>query len=58
MRFHLKANATFDADDLEDAFLRAAEHLLRLAWPGESDEDIGLQGEVSVTPVRDDTSTA
>jgi len=49
-RFILRADCSFDAEDLDDAFLRLSEHFRRLAEDENYEEGFIETGEIHLSP--------
>jgi hypothetical protein len=48
MKFRLTADATFEAEDLDDAFAKLAEHFRRLSDAGSDGPEIITSGKISI----------
>lgn len=51
-RFILKAHCSFDAENIDDAFLKLSEHFRRLAQDDNYDKFFFLSGEVHLVPLN------
>lgn len=52
MRFNFVANATFEAANLDDAFLKLSQHFKNLAGDIDNDEENFFIGEMHLSPVE------
>jgi hypothetical protein len=52
MKFHLKADATFEAANMDEALSVLSNHFFAVL-AGEADQQIKLTGPVSILPVPD-----